>query len=378
MYSVRTRFSRILSTVLLAAVLATMPAALTPAVAHAAGDWLWPVAGEILTPFHDGDDRYAAGQHRGIDIAAPAGTAVGAATGGSVTFAGRLPDSGYCVTVVGADGVYQISYLHLSAIAVKRGVGVAAGATIGSVGTTGKRSVAEPHLHLGVRLKATGAYVDPLPLLGPPAAVQAPAGQRAADAMPVVSAPPSVVKQPSQRAGARSRPHAGAEVDANARGRADAHHRRAVRDAPGATRPTLENVHAHSIGDTASAAPTVAARGSARESHASRGRVAPPPLPVMPQSLRSRTAAHRSVVTPPPGNGVVERSTPRDAGHGHWPLWLLIALAAATGALLLARRRPTRDVGPVDGTDPVVITRPVAHAAPPSDSPRPKLHVVAR
>src|SRR5436190_756585 len=48
-----------------------------PAVA---ADWIWPVRGEVITPYRNGADPYAAGQHRGIDIAAPVAAPVVAAT----------------------------------------------------------------------------------------------------------------------------------------------------------------------------------------------------------------------------------------------------------------------------------------------------------
>ena len=44
--------------------------------------WTWPVDGEVITPYRNGSDPYAPGQHRGIDIAAPVGTAVRAAAAG--------------------------------------------------------------------------------------------------------------------------------------------------------------------------------------------------------------------------------------------------------------------------------------------------------
>ncbi|MBK5229846.1 MAG: peptidoglycan DD-metalloendopeptidase family protein, partial [Thermoleophilia bacterium] len=300
----------------------------------------------------------------------------------------RLPDAGNCVTVRGADGVYLVSFLHLSAITVKRGASVTAGATIGSVGTTGKRSATAPHLHLGVRLAASGAYVDPLPLLGPRPAVQTPADRAEADAAPLASAPPSVVEQPSQHASSDAQPRTNADANArsqsrggrNVRGRSRARGQRSGHGAPGAARPALENVHALSIGDTASAAPAVAARGSARESHAPRGRVAPPPLPVKPQSLSSRTAARRTLAdSPAPKTGVVDRAARRDSGHRRWPLFLLVSLASAAGALLLSRRRPACDGGrPADDTDRVVIKRPFALTAAADDAAAPKLRVVAR
>ncbi|MBJ7355629.1 MAG: hypothetical protein JHC98_12460, partial [Thermoleophilaceae bacterium] len=34
------------------------------------GAWPWPLLGEVITPYRNGSDRYAAGQHRGLDIAA--------------------------------------------------------------------------------------------------------------------------------------------------------------------------------------------------------------------------------------------------------------------------------------------------------------------
>jgi hypothetical protein len=374
---------------LVAGGLAVLPTAVAAPGAHAAGDWRWPVAGEILTPYRNVDDPYAAGQHRGIDIAAPVGAAVEAATGGSVTFAGRLPDAGNCVTVLGGGGQYLVSYLHLSAISVKRGASVTAGATVGSVGTTGKRSATEPHLHLSVRLAASGAYVDPLPLLGLRPETQTPADRPGADAAPLASAPPSVVEQPLQHAGSNAQPRTNVQANAQSRsqsrdgrrvqGRSRARGQRSGRGAPDAARPALENVHAHSIGDTASAAPAVAARGSARESHAPRGRVAPPPWPIEPRSLGSRPAARQILAgTPAPETGVVDRAAPRDSGHRRWPLFLFLSLASAAGALLLSRRRPSRDSGPAGDPDHVAIKPPIALAPSPDDAAAPKLHVVAR
>ena len=45
----------------------------------AAAAWVWPVTGEVITPYRNGTDPYATGQHRGIDIAAPVGAEVRAA-----------------------------------------------------------------------------------------------------------------------------------------------------------------------------------------------------------------------------------------------------------------------------------------------------------
>ena len=53
------------------------------AVPTSALGWAWPVQGPVLRPFLFGDDPYAAGQHRGIDIGAATGTPVLAPAAGS-------------------------------------------------------------------------------------------------------------------------------------------------------------------------------------------------------------------------------------------------------------------------------------------------------
>ena len=146
--------------------------------AHAS--WSWPVRGEVITPYRNGDDPYAAGQHRGIDIAAPVATPVMAAASGDVLFAGTAGSSGLTVSVRTGDG-FDTSYLHLSAIAVHAGAHVSAGERLGAVGTSGTRSSVEPHLHFGVREAGKRhAYIDPLSMLPP-----------------VVAPPPSEAPRPS-------------------------------------------------------------------------------------------------------------------------------------------------------------------------------------
>jgi hypothetical protein len=137
--------------------------------AVASSGWTWPIRGPVLTPYRNGGDPYAAGQHRGLDIGAPVGSRVVAAAGGTVTFAGVVGSSGLTVSERTADGRYDLSYLHLSSVGVHRGDRLAAGAAVGAAGVSGRRSVAAPHLHFGVRQAGTrSAYVDPLDLLPPP------------------------------------------------------------------------------------------------------------------------------------------------------------------------------------------------------------------
>lgn len=138
-----------------------------PQAASARG-WERPVDGPALRPFSVAGDRFAAGQHRGVDLAAPPGTRVRAACGGRVSFAGRVPRGGLTVSV--RCGRLVCVYQHLGTMAARRGQVVAPGARIGTVGGARPR----PHVHLGARVRATGTYLDPLVLLagapraGPP------------------------------------------------------------------------------------------------------------------------------------------------------------------------------------------------------------------
>lgn len=133
--------------------------------AGAASGMRWPADGPVVTGFITGSNPYAAGQHRGIDIAAPLGTMVVAPAAGVVSYSAKLPDGGETVTLR-ANGLL-LSHLHLATRSVARGDEVAAGAPLGTVGTTGKRSIEQPHLHFGVRDAATKKYIDPLSVLAP-------------------------------------------------------------------------------------------------------------------------------------------------------------------------------------------------------------------
>src|SRR5262245_55254085 len=105
----------------LAAVSVAIAFLAAPATARAA--WVWPVSGDVITPYRNGTDPYASGQHRGIDIAAPIGTPVVAAAGGEVRFAGMAGSSGLTISIRTGDA-YDASYLHLSSAAVNAGARV--------------------------------------------------------------------------------------------------------------------------------------------------------------------------------------------------------------------------------------------------------------
>ncbi len=127
--------------------------------------WTWPVDGPVLRPFALGDDPYAAGQHRGIDVAAAPGSPVRAPATGTVRFAGTVPGGGHTVTLLTEDG-YAVTLLHLGAIAVARSAPVVEGATVGTIGPSGDAEHEQGYVHLGVRVaEDANGYLDPLAFL---------------------------------------------------------------------------------------------------------------------------------------------------------------------------------------------------------------------
>jgi murein DD-endopeptidase MepM/ murein hydrolase activator NlpD len=114
---------------------------------------VWPVLGPVTSPYGMRWGR----MHEGIDIAAPSGTAIRAATGGTVIHAGPLGGYGNLVVIDHGNGL-ATAYGHQSSVAVGFGQIVAQGQTIGYVGSTGHST--GPHLHFEVRVN--GAPADPL------------------------------------------------------------------------------------------------------------------------------------------------------------------------------------------------------------------------
>jgi murein DD-endopeptidase MepM/ murein hydrolase activator NlpD len=161
----------------------------------AAVSWQRPVGGPVLRPFAVSPDRYARGQHRGVDLGAPPGARVRAACGGRVRFAGRVPGGGRTVSVV--CGPLAATYQHLGTIAVRRGAVVAPGAVVGSVARAGPIPAVAAHVHLGAREIATGRYVDPLTLLGAAPRASPPLGGRPRRPAPLGPAPRPALRRPT-------------------------------------------------------------------------------------------------------------------------------------------------------------------------------------
>ena len=126
---------------------------------HPTGTFRWPVSGRITSYF--GGRRSPGGigstNHKGIDIAAPRGTPVYAADGGTVTYAGWMSGYGYLVRIDHGNG-YVTYYGHNSSLTVSVGQHVYKGQQITRVGSTGNST--GNHCHFEVRYN--GVAKNPL------------------------------------------------------------------------------------------------------------------------------------------------------------------------------------------------------------------------
>jgi len=131
-------------------------------------------SGFSLARFHPFLQAWRA--HKGVDFAAPIGTAVHAAGSGTVSFAGKQGGYGN-VVMLQHSGAYSTVYAHLSRFApgVKHGARVSQGEVIGYVGMTGWAT--GPHLHYEFRVD--NVQKNPL-TIALPNAQPVPVAQRAA------------------------------------------------------------------------------------------------------------------------------------------------------------------------------------------------------
>lgn len=104
--------------------------------------------------------------HRGIDLAAPRGSAVMASNDGIVIYTGSgFTGYGKMIMIETVDtqdgGNWATLYGHLDKILVYEGKKVRQGEVIGALGNTGRSS--GPHLHFEIR--RLNGPIDPLPML---------------------------------------------------------------------------------------------------------------------------------------------------------------------------------------------------------------------
>ena len=128
----------------------------------ATGSFAWPTHGRISSPFgyRASPGGIGSRNHKGIDIAAPRGTAVKASDGGTVSFAGWMNGYGYTVIINHGNG-YETRYAHNSALTVSVGTKVYKGQQIAKVGSTGNST--GNHCHFEIR--HYGTPVNPLKYL---------------------------------------------------------------------------------------------------------------------------------------------------------------------------------------------------------------------
>jgi len=125
-----------------------------PVPSMGTGVLAWPVDTGQVTSWY-GSRRGV--MHSGIDIAAPAGTAIRAADKGTVIFSGSLGAYGLTIKIAHGDGMVT-QYSHNSANLVSAGAVVEKGQVIARVGSTGRST--GPHVHFEVQLN--GATVNPM------------------------------------------------------------------------------------------------------------------------------------------------------------------------------------------------------------------------
>ncbi|MFF8017181.1 peptidoglycan DD-metalloendopeptidase family protein [Streptomyces sp. NPDC007929] len=137
------------------------PPATVPAVGRA-----WPVGlrPRVLRGWEPPATAYGPG-HRGVDLAAPAGTPVRTVAPGRVAFTGRVAGRGVVsVDLTGTgDPPLRTTYEPVTAT-VEEGAEVEPGEVIGTVDADGSHCTA-PCLHWGLRRADT--YLNPLSLLPP-------------------------------------------------------------------------------------------------------------------------------------------------------------------------------------------------------------------
>ncbi len=159
--------------------------------------WRLPVDGAIVGRFHVGADPFAAGQRRGVDLAAAPGARVVAPCAGTVAFAGSVPGFGGAVSL--RCGALTATVLGLGRVSAHVGTAVLRGAPVGVVGARGR-------VRLGARVSAQRfGYRDPLALVGadrsgpPPLVGPRGPGRRRGAPPPVATLAP-----PRERPSARS------------------------------------------------------------------------------------------------------------------------------------------------------------------------------
>ena len=124
------------------------------------GSFRWPCSGVITSYFgyRDAPTSGASYNHGALDIGNRTGTAIYAADGGTVTYAGWYSGYGYTVEITHNNTGFVTLYAHCSALYVSAGDHVYKGEHIAAMGSTGISTGS--HLHF--EMEKNGTKVDPL------------------------------------------------------------------------------------------------------------------------------------------------------------------------------------------------------------------------
>ena len=147
----------------------------TPTVAAVGAELIVPVRGIQLAQLDNTfDDARGQGRvHEAIDIMAPRGTPVLAATDGKVEKLFTSVPGGLTIYQFDPDGRHAYYYAHLDryAVGLAEGKVLKRGEVIGYVGSTGNASEDAPHLHFAIFVLGTekrwweGTAINPYPVL---------------------------------------------------------------------------------------------------------------------------------------------------------------------------------------------------------------------
>ncbi len=120
------------------------------------GSYIAPTTGIISSSYGPRNSTVGSKNHKGLDIAGPAGTEIYAADGGEVIEAGWVSGYGNFIKI-SHDGESETCYGHMSELLVEEGDTVQQGDLIGLMGSTGNSTGS--HLHFEIRVD--GEQVDP-------------------------------------------------------------------------------------------------------------------------------------------------------------------------------------------------------------------------
>jgi len=105
----------------------------------------WPIDGKVLSHYGKLGNKF----NEGINVAAPLGAPVAAASDGKVVYIGNNVEGYGNLLIIRHDGDLMTAYAHLREIVVERGASVKRGESVGSIGQVG--NVTQPQLHFSIR-----------------------------------------------------------------------------------------------------------------------------------------------------------------------------------------------------------------------------------